>query len=205
MREKHSLFADAPDIQPPEIHRGVTVTELIQAMGATSFEARHVCRGAQLYRRMIDGNDTIWLGIAGAGIAGGLGGLVCSLIKLGFIDVICSTGAQVYHDLHFAFGLPVKAISPIMDDNLLRQHGDTRIYDIGIREKETLEAQDEILRQFVFDAYPQLKNRTLSSWEFNDALGKWTAERAPHPQRSFVATAALAGVPIFWDSTSNHS
>ncbi|MBN1464670.1 deoxyhypusine synthase family protein, partial [candidate division KSB1 bacterium] len=159
MPKKRSLFADAPDIQPPEIHPGVTVTELINVMGSTSFEARHVYRGAQLYRRMIDGNDTIWLGIAGAGIAGGLGGMVCSLIRSGFLDVICSTGAQVYHDLHFAFGLPVKAISPIMDDDLLRQHGDTRIYDIGIREKETLEAQDEIIRQFVCAAYPQLKDR----------------------------------------------
>ncbi|RQW11386.1 hypothetical protein EH222_00865, partial [candidate division KSB1 bacterium] len=75
----------------------------------------------------------------------------------------------------------------------------------GIREKETLEAQDEIIRQFVCAAYPQLKDRTLSSWEFNCALGKWTAEHAPHPQKSFVVAAALAGVPIFWDSTANHS
>ena len=30
---------------------------------------------------------------------GGMGGMVVSLLEAGFVDVICSTGAQVYHDL----------------------------------------------------------------------------------------------------------
>ncbi len=174
-------------------------------MGATSFEARNVFRGAHLYKRMVSDGDTIWLGIAGAGIAGGMGGMVISLIEAGFIDIICSTGAQVYHDLHFAFGLPVKAISPIANDDELRAAGDTRIYDIGIREKETLEAQDEIIRRFVVERYDRLQVRTLSSWEFNYELGLWVLENAAHPELSFVAAAAKAGVPIFWDSLSNHS
>ena len=120
---------------------------------------------------MIDDGDTIWLGIAGAGIAGGMGGMVISLIEAGFIDVICSTGAQVYHDLHFAFDLPVKAISPAVNDDALRKCGDTRIYDIGIREKETLEAQDEFVRTFVKQKYSVLSQRPIASWEFNYQLG----------------------------------
>src|SRR3990172_13144104 len=142
---KHSLFKDAPDIVPVHIKKAMTASELIEVMGGTSFEARNVARGARLFKKMIHGGDTIWLGIAGAGIAGGMGGMVISLLQSGFIDVICSTGAQVYHDLHFAFDLPVKAIKPYNDaDDLLRKHGDARIYDIGIREEETLRAQDEM-------------------------------------------------------------
>ena len=75
--------------------------------------------------------------------------------------MICSTGAQVYHDLHFAFDLPVKAIHPPFDDDLLRRHGDTRIYDIAIREKETLEAQDQIIQLFVKEEYPKLSGRPI--------------------------------------------
>lgn len=200
-----SLFKNAPDIIPQNIRKGMTLPELIQLMGHTAFEARILLRAAKLFQRMVSADDTIWLGIAGAGIAGGMGGMVISLLEAGFIDVICSTGAQVYHDLHFAFGLPVKSISPYHDDNLLRQHGDTRIYDIGIREKETLEAQDEIIRQFVKDSYSRLSTRSLSSWEFNYQLGCWVGEKSAHPERSFVATAARLGVPIFWDSLTNHS
>lgn len=205
MKKKHSLFQDAPDIVPKELWKGMSLPELITAMGQTSFEARNVYRGAKLFQRMIQEGDTIWLGIAGAGIAGGMGGLVISLLKAGFIDVICSTGAQVYHDLHFAFGLPVKAISPLMDDNLLRRQGDTRIYDIGIREKETLEAQDEIIRQFVKDSFNILRDKELASWEFNYQLGLWAQKQSRFPERSFVISAAQNGVPIFWDSLSNHS
>ena len=200
-----SLFHNAPDILPQPLKKGMSVSELIQCMGRTSFEARNVFRGAELFKQMITDGDTIWLGIAGAGIAGGMGGMVISLLEAGYLDVICSTGAQVYHDLHFAFDLPVKSISPHWDDDLLRQHGDTRIYDIGIREKETLEAQDEIIRRFVREKYEAFSSEALASWEFNYQLGLWVKNNAPHPDRSFTATAAHVGVPIFWDSLSNHS
>lgn len=182
------------------------VRELVDVLGKTSFEARNLARGARLLERMIQGGDVIWLGIAGAGIAGGMGGMVTSLLEAGFVDVICSTGAQVYHDLHFAFDLPVKAISPRVDDNALRRSGDTRIYDIGIREQETLEAQDAIIRKFVRSCWAtDLSGRPLSSWELDQALGLWVQKHAPHPERSFTATAARLGVPVFWDSLANHS
>jgi len=201
----HSLFGNAPDIIPRPLERGWTIDKLLEYMGQTSFEARHVYRGANLFRTMITENDVIWLGIAGAGIAGGMGGMVISLLEAGFIDIICSTGAQVYHDLHFAFALPVKAIHPTWDDNVLRRHGDTRIYDIGIREKETLEAQDEIIRTFVKESYSELSRAEMASWEFNNLLGGWVKKHAPYPERSFVVKAFEQGVPIFWDSLSNHS
>lgn len=201
----NSLFNNAPDIIPRLIKKEMSIPELIQLMGETSFEARKLFQGAGLFKNMIDDNDTIWLGIAGAGIAGGMGGMIISLLEAGFIDVICSTGAQVYHDLHFAFDLPVKAIRPNWDDDLLRRHGDTRIYDIGIREKETLEAQDEIIRQFVKENYQLLSNRPLSSWEVNYRLGEWAAQKAVRPERSFLITASRVGVPVFWDSLTNHS
>lgn len=202
---KDSMFKDASDLTPVFIYKGMTISDFVHAIGHTSFEARNVFRGARLFKRMIDKGDVIWLGIAGAGIAGGMGGMVISLLENGFIDIICSTGAQVYHDLHFAFDLPVKAINPYHDDNLLREHGDTRIYDIGIREQETLEAQDEIIRRFVKDQYTLLSKGTLASWEINSFLGDWVGKTARYPERSFVATAARLGVPIFWDSLSNHS
>ena len=186
----NSLFNNAPDIIPRLIKKEMSIPELIQLMGETSFEARKLFQGAGLFKNMIDDNDTIWLGIAGAGIAGGMGGMIISLLEAGFIDVICSTGAQVYHDLHFAFDLPVKAIHSNWDDDLLRRHGDTRIYDIGIREKETLEAQDEIIRQFVKENYQLLSNRPLSSWEVNYRLGEWAAQKAVRPERSFLITAS---------------
>jgi len=205
MSLKNSLFHKAKDIIPHRLGKTTSISQLVELYGKTAFEARNVYRGAHLFKRMITEGDTIWLGIAGAGVAGGMGGMIISLIEAGFIDAICSTGAQVYHDLHFAFGLPVKAINPSMDDDLLRKHGDTRIYDIGIREVETLEAQDAIIREFVREEYANLSGRELSSWEFNYALGLWAEKKSKYPEHSFVVQAAKLGIPIFWDSLSNHS
>jgi deoxyhypusine synthase len=205
MKKKPSLFETAPDIVPIYLSRGMSISEIVHAIGQTCFEARNVHKGAKLLKQMITAGDTIWLGVAGAGIAGGMGGMIISLMKAGFVDVICSTGAQVYHDLHFAFALPVKAISPHCDDNMLRRHGDTRIFDIGIREQETLEAQDVIIRDFIKQNHKTLSERSLSSWKFNFRLGEWVNKRAKYPERSFVATAAKLGIPVFWDSLSNHS
>jgi len=188
------MFNDAPDIIPPGLSKGMSIGDLVNIMGQTSFEARNVFKGAKLYESMINQGDVVWLGVAGAGIAGGMGGMVISLLKAGFVDVICATGAQVYHDLHFAFDLPV------------RQHGDTRIYDIGIREKETLEAQDRIIQKFVRDCHTaHLSGHNIASWEFNFALGNWVQQNSQYPQRSFVACAAQQKIPIFWDSLANHS
>ncbi|HOC26025.1 MAG TPA: deoxyhypusine synthase family protein, partial [bacterium] len=90
--QRPSYFHDAPDIIPTRVKRNQTISDLVEALGATSFEARNVYRGAHLFKRMVHDGDTIWLGIAGAGIAGGMGGMVISLLEAGFIDIICSTG-----------------------------------------------------------------------------------------------------------------
>ena len=202
---RESLFASANDIVPVTVPANASARDLIDVMGQTCFEARNVAAAARLFERMVTGGDTVWLGIAGAGIAGGMGGIVRQLIEAGMVHVICSTGAQIYHDLHFAFDLPVKAVSPHADDDLLRRHGDTRIYDIGVREVETLEAQDEILCRFIDEQYEELSELATGSAAFNRLLGEWVRSVAPHPERSFTVSAAENGVPLFWDSHTNHS
>ncbi len=166
------------------------------------FEARNVAAGAWLFRKMVSEGKTIWFGISGAGIVGGLGGYVIELIKRGFVDVICSTGAQVYHDLHFAYGLPVKQGCPRADDDDLHKQGITRIYDIYIGATDTLLAQDKVIKKFARQYKPR---GDFSSADFNYALGMFVAEDSAHPERSFVATAAKHQVPVFFDSNANHS
>jgi deoxyhypusine synthase len=202
---KPSLFTDANDLVPRIPRRGATITELVNMMAETCFEARNLAAGARLFERMIREKDTIWLGIAGAGVAGGLGGQLIALMEAGFVDAVCSTGAQVYHDLHFAFELPVKKIHPRADDDLLREHGDTRIYDIGVRDQETLCAQDELIRSFLSDCREELTSGPMTSQRFNYLLGQWVGTRAGRPELSFVVAAARLDVPVFWDSLANHS
>ena len=202
MNWKHSKHMQGKDIKPLHFKEKMDVSSLIENYERSSFEARNVAAGAKLFEKMINSNDTIWLGIAGAVIVGGLGGYVIDLMKKGFIDAVCSTGAQVYHDLHFAFNLPVKQGSAFVDDNELRKDGTTRIYDINIREEETLIAQDKIIIDFAKQC--SLKGN-FSSADFNFELGKYVLKNAPNPELSWVAEAAKLKVPVFWDSLANHS
>ncbi|MGD2151355.1 MAG: hypothetical protein PVF99_12165, partial [Desulfobacterales bacterium] len=69
MPRAHSMFKGSPNIIPPPLSRGMTITDIVNTFGQTCFEARNVCRAARLFKRMIDHGDVIWLGVAGAGIA----------------------------------------------------------------------------------------------------------------------------------------
>ncbi|MEW5896346.1 MAG: deoxyhypusine synthase family protein [Nanoarchaeota archaeon] len=198
---RESQFMQGQAIEPVRWRRGSTISDLVNNFGNTCFEARNVYAGAKLLKSMIEKGDTIWLGVAGAGPVGGMGGLIIDLIEYGFVDVICSTGAQVYHNGHFAFGLPVVQGSPEVDDNALDADGTTRIYDICIRLEETLVAQDEIFQKFARGLEPKRR----SSAEYNYMWGKYVLEHAPHPEKSWVAAAAKYNVPLFLDSESNHS
>lgn len=198
----HSKFMSGPDIIPPIPAGKATFKQIMDNYSKTCFEARNVADGAHLFERMLHDGDTIWLGIAGAGIVGGLGGHVIELMKRGFIDAICTTGAQAYHDLHFAYGLPVKQGHPKADDNELHAAGVVRIYDILIEWIGTLKVQDTKLQEF---AKALGKNGDFSSADYNYALGQFVLKGAKYPERSFMAQAAKLGVPVFFDSNSNHS
>ncbi len=202
MKSKHGMMGGR-DIIPVDVsERCFSYKQIIERMNSTCFEARNVADGAKLFKQMVDEGDTIWLGISGAGIVGGLGGYVIELMKRGFIDAICSTGAQVYHDLHFAYNFPVKQGCPKSDDNKLHECGVTRIYDTFIGENETLIAQDKVIRKFGLQYKPK---KDFSSADFNNALGNFVLKESKFPERSFLVTAAKYGVPVFFDSNSNHS
>ncbi len=188
-------------VEPVRWKPGSSIADIIDVLGRTCFEARNVHAAANLFRRMVDEGDTIFMGVAGAGPVGGMGGYIIDLIERGFVDVICSTGAQVYHDGHFAFELPVVQGSPDVDDRELVDDGTVRIWDTFIRLNETLVPQDKLFQEFA----RTLQKKECSTAEYTHEWGKFVLERAPKPERSFVAAAAKYGVPIFWDSDANHS
>jgi deoxyhypusine synthase len=95
-------------INPPSIFPNMDCTELIDFFGRTGYNARRLAEAAATVKEMIDSESTVCLTLAGAMTPIGLGKTVATMIENGFIDWIVSTGANVYHDLHFAYDLPVR-------------------------------------------------------------------------------------------------
>ncbi|HEY9387674.1 MAG TPA: deoxyhypusine synthase [Nitrososphaeraceae archaeon] len=194
-------------IDPPEIFQEMTCPDLIDFFSRTGYNARRLAEAAQIMKQMIDSNATICLTIAGAMTPIGLGRTIATMIEKGFIDWIVSTGANVYHDLHFAYDLPVRQGHYDVDDDILYSNQIVRIYDTYIREIGTLQAQDVIIQNDL----KRRKNTTndtckfASTAELTYELGKATKNNSKHPEKSFVVAAQKHNVPIYIPAISDSS
>ena len=95
-------------------------------------------------------DTTIGLTIAGALTPAGLGGCIIELMERGLVDFIISTGANLYHDLHYALNFTLHRGSPFLDDRVLYEQGVIRIYDVLFPAKVLLDT-DAFIRDFLID------------------------------------------------------
>jgi deoxyhypusine synthase len=118
----------------------------------------------------------------------------------GFVDWITATGANMYHDLHFAFNLPMHRGSHLVDDADLRKQGVTRIYDILFDYEDVLMETDRRLRRML--VRPEFQ-KEMGTREFYHHLGKVMNEfeqKNRFGQVSIVAAAYRNGIPVFTSS-----
>src|ERR1700737_1206848 len=127
--------------------------------------------------KMLDpeSDTTIGLTIAGAMTPAGLGGCVIEMIERGLFDFIVSTGANLYHDLHYAMNFTLRRGSPFLDDVQLYEEGVIRIYDVLFPATVLLET-DSYIRDFIVRS--GLNEPTTTS-EFHYRLGQDLLERYP--------------------------
>ena len=78
----------------------------------------------------------------------GLGGCVIEMMERGLVDFIISTGANLYHDLHYALNFTLHRGSPFVNDVELYEDGVIRIYDVLFPATVLLET-DAYIRDFI--------------------------------------------------------
>ena len=181
----------------------MTVSELIKFYGGTGYNARRLAEAAEIMKEMIDSGSTICLTLAGAMTPIGLGRTISAMIEAGFIDWIVSTGANVYHDLHFAYGLPVRQGHFDVDDDVLYEKQIVRIYDVYIKEMETLQAQDVIVQKEIKSARQLPPNSSTADVSYS--LGKAASEHGKNPEQSFLVKAFENNVPVYMPAIGDSS
>src|ERR671919_267001 len=191
-------------IEPPYIHGGMTVSELIDFFASTGYNARRLAEAAEIMKDMIDTNSTICLTLAGAMTPIGLGKSIGTMIANGFIDWIVTTGANVYHDMHFAYDLPVRQGHFEVDDDILYSKQIVRIYDVYIKEIETLQTQDYIVQNEIKKKSNEIP-KVASTADIAYALGKAAKENSKYPEKSFLVSAYQQNVPIYVPAISDSS
>jgi len=190
------------DIPHIKLSPKMTIEELVEIYSRTGFNGRQLGEAAKLYAKMIKENATICLTIAGALTPVGFGGIFKTLIERGFVDWIITTGANVYHEDHFAWGLPLKQGHFEVDDMILYDKEIVRIRDVFIKFYETLEAEDQIIQKMFKD---NLTDRPFTSAEFCNIIGKISKEHSKFPEKSFVTTAYDYDVPVYVSALSDSS
>ncbi len=195
---KHNYWGGKP-IAPVPISDGMTITRLVdEVFDCMGFNAKRLAEACHLFKTMIDENSTVCLTLAGAMTPVGLGGGIIKMMEKGFIDWIVTTGANTYHDLHFAYNLPVHQGDYSADDNELAEHDVVRIYDVYIDMERTLIAQDKIIQALTTEAVKRKKfPEKYSTAYYYKILGDGVLETAKAPERSFIASASKNDVPVF--------
>jgi deoxyhypusine synthase len=192
-------------IAPPEVKGDETVAQLIDGcfLSYNAGRLREVCQ--VFTRKMLEPSCTVGLSLSGALTPAGLGmSALIPLIRAGFIDWIISTGANLYHDTHYALDLPLHQSRPGLDDYLLRENQIIRIYDI-VFDYQTLLDTDRFYRELVRSDPFQ---RTMSTAEFHYEVGRYLHARfqALHKAPNSLLVAAYeAGVPIYTSSPGDSS
>ncbi len=173
--------------------------------GFQAFNAGRLSEACQIFAgKMLapEHETTIGLTVAGAMTPAGLGGCIIEMMDRGLVDFVISTGANLYHDLHYALNFTLRRGSPFLDDVALYREGVIRIYDVLFPATVLLET-DAYLREFIVRSG---LDAPVSTSEFHYRLGRDLLDRFPGcEEHSIVARAARAGVPIYTSSPGDSS
>ena len=173
--------------------------------GFQAFNAGRLSEACRVYTDGMlnsDHDTTIGITIAGAMTPAGLGGCVIELMDRGLVDFVISTGANLYHDLHYALNFTLHRGSPFLDDVDLYDKGVIRIYDVLFPAQVLLET-DAYLRDFLVRSS---LNGPISSAELHYRLGQDLLAQYPESEEhSVVAKAAAVGVPLYTSSPGDSS
>src|SRR6516162_4934453 len=192
-------------IDPAAVASGASAADLIDG-AFLSYNAGRLREGCQLFvKKMLADNGTVGLALSGALTPAGLGmSCLVPLVEAGFVDWIVSTGANLYHDTHFALGMDLHQSRPGLDDRQLREHQVIRIYDI-VFDYENLLGTDRFYRTL---CRGEAFQKTMGTAEFHHLVGKYLAAREDETGRqgkSLLGAAFRCGVPVFTSSPGDSS
>lgn len=173
-----------------------SLLDLVRAFQHTSFQSRNVFKCFEVFRKMLnDPMCVIFLGLSGAMIPGGMRRVIRDMIEMKLVDVIVSTGANIFHDIFESFGYRHYIGSEEGDDDALRKHRIVRVYDALMDDHEI----NQVI--YLLSKVPEeLEERVVSSRRYLEVLGSHLKDEG-----SILKTASRYGIPIFVPALSDSS
>ena len=183
-------------VQHLDLRKSRSLFDLVQAFRHTSFQSRNIFKCFETFQKMLaDSRCLIFMGLSGAMIPGGMRKVIHDMIEMKMVDVIVSTGANIFHDLFENFGFRHYIGNEGGDDNLLRHHRIVRVYD-ALMDDHDINRVIHLLSKVPEEA----GGRVVSSREYLAMLGGLLQDEG-----SILKAASQWGVPIFVPALSDSS
>jgi deoxyhypusine synthase len=167
MKKRKSKFLHQP-VQHLDLKGTKNLFDLVQAFQHTSFQSRNVFKCFEVFKEMLDDPVCIiFMGLSGAMIPGGMRKVIRDMIEMKLIDVIVSTGANIFHDLFESFGYKHYVGSEEGDDDALRKDRIVRVYDALMDDYEI----NRVIH-LLSKVPDELKEKVVSSRRYLEVLGR---------------------------------
>jgi len=142
-------------------------------------------------------NVTLGFSISGALTPAGFGvSFFAPLIKAGWVDYIVSTGANIYHDMHYGLNFKFKVKYPWGHDKDLRRKKIIRIYDILFDQKVLLET-DQYAYNLMLNQPEFLEKMGTAEVHYHLARYLEETTEANGAQPGMLVAARRFGVPVY--------
>jgi len=198
-------FATYPRLNPLGLGKNISAADLVDKTFLAYNGGRLREAAKLLAEKMLPDNGCVGMSLTGALTPAGLGkSCLIPLMKAGFVDWIVSTGANLYHDLHYGLDMKLYRGSPFLDDVALHRDGVIRIYDV-LFDYSVLLDTDAFVREVIQG--PEFQ-RPMGTDEFHYLLGKYVHARGRKlglKDSSVLAAAYQCGIPIFTSSPGDSS
>jgi len=186
--------------RPIKLKPGMGVSELLEGLEGCSFQGRQLGIAAKIWADALDEDIIVWFGLAGAMVPAGMRRVIVTLIERRLIDVVVSTGANLYHDLYETIGNYHFLGSADANDIALRAEKIDRIYDTYADEDGFVRLDKRVGAW----AMKTLEDRPYTTREFLNLLGK-EAARLSKGEQGILSAAYKHGVPVYCPAIGDSS
>lgn len=195
---KEDLLADPTD--PFRIASSNSATSLLEKMSGTAFQGRQLGQAFEVWQAMLaDPECTILMGLSGAMVPAGMRRVVRFIIEHRLVDILTSTGANFFHDIHETKGFHHYQGTPDMDDEALGEVMVDRMYDV-LADEVRFREHDLWIGSF---AARLDQARPYTTREFLYRLGLEVGRDCS--EDGIVTAAAKCGVPLFCPAIGDSS
>ena len=187
-------FEEENAVRGISVRKGMSVNELVCGMRGCAFGARRLAHAVDIYEEMLRAKATKFLGLAGALVPAGMRPVLAEMLRLRFVDVLVTTGANLVHDIlealgeHHYFCCEEERCEGKERDAKLREQGVSRIYDVVVKDSAFA-----ALEEFLHRTFEKLDHsRRYSIRELLTEIGRNIKDEG-----SILRVAFENGIPVF--------